>query len=82
MGRATQGVRLIDLTKRGDTIASVCKVDSDPEEEIEKDLSEEMSQVTDKELDAELLKRLSNESEAEKEIEADEIEDDASSLEE
>ncbi|MDE6424363.1 MAG: DNA gyrase subunit A, partial [Muribaculaceae bacterium] len=39
MGRATQGVRLIDLTKRGDKIASVCKVDSDPEEEIEKDLS-------------------------------------------
>ncbi|MDE6295081.1 MAG: DNA gyrase subunit A, partial [Muribaculaceae bacterium] len=32
MGRATQGVKLIDLTKRGDTIASVCKVDSDPEE--------------------------------------------------
>ncbi len=32
MGRATQGVKLIDLTKRGDRIASVCKVDSDPEE--------------------------------------------------
>ena len=32
-GRATQGVKLIDLSKRGDTIASVCKVDSDPEEE-------------------------------------------------
>ncbi len=31
MGRATQGVKLIDLTKRGDSIASVCKVDSDPE---------------------------------------------------
>lgn len=31
MGRATQGVKLIDLNKRGDTIASVCKVDSDPE---------------------------------------------------
>lgn len=33
MGRATQGVRLIDLSKRGDHIASVCKVDSAPEEE-------------------------------------------------
>lgn len=33
MGRATQGVRLIDLTKRNDSIASVCKVDSEPEEE-------------------------------------------------
>lgn len=31
MGRATQGVKLIDLTKRGDSIASVCKVDSNPE---------------------------------------------------
>lgn len=37
MGRATQGVKLIDLTKRGDTIASVCKVNSDPEEEVETD---------------------------------------------
>ena len=34
MGRNTQGVRLIDLTKRGDTIASVCKVASDPQKEI------------------------------------------------
>lgn len=32
-GRATQGVKLIDLGKRGDTIASVCKVDSEREEE-------------------------------------------------
>ncbi|MDE6648604.1 MAG: DNA gyrase subunit A [Muribaculaceae bacterium] len=40
-GRNTQGVKLIDLTKRGDKIASVCVVDSDPEEEIEKELAEE-----------------------------------------
>lgn len=39
-GRNTQGVKLIDLTKRGDKIASVCVVDSDPEEE---------EQVTDSE---------------------------------
>lgn len=32
-GRNTQGVKLIDLNKRGDKIASVCVVDSDPEEE-------------------------------------------------
>ena len=34
MGRATQGVRLINLTKKNDTIASVCKVISadEPEE--------------------------------------------------
>lgn len=35
MGRATQGVKLIDLAKRGDNIASVCKVDSDPEEDAD-----------------------------------------------
>jgi DNA gyrase, A subunit len=33
MGRYTQGVRLINLEKRGDEIASVCCVDTDPEEE-------------------------------------------------
>jgi DNA gyrase subunit A len=33
MGRATQGVRLINLEKRNDEIASVCKVLSEPEEE-------------------------------------------------
>lgn len=35
MGRATQGVRLINLTKKNDTIASVCKVDSNSDEDIE-----------------------------------------------
>ncbi|WP_300728324.1 DNA gyrase subunit A [uncultured Bacteroides sp.] len=33
MGRATQGVRLIDLEKRNDRIGSVCKVTSETEEE-------------------------------------------------
>ena len=33
MGRATQGVRLIDLEKRNDQIGSVCKVASENEEE-------------------------------------------------
>lgn len=33
MGRATQGVRIINLDKRGDEIASVCCVDTNPEEE-------------------------------------------------
>lgn len=32
MGRATQGVRLINLEKRHDEIASVCRVASEPEE--------------------------------------------------
>jgi len=33
MGRATQGVRLINLEKRNDEISSVCKVESEVEEE-------------------------------------------------
>jgi len=35
MGRATQGVRLINLEKRNDQIASICKVDSEIAEESE-----------------------------------------------
>ena len=35
MGRATQGVRLINLTKKNDCIASVCKVMSNQEEDVE-----------------------------------------------
>ncbi|MDE6040486.1 MAG: DNA gyrase subunit A, partial [Muribaculaceae bacterium] len=35
MGRYTQGVRIINLAKRNDAIASVCVVDSDPETEVE-----------------------------------------------
>ena len=33
MGRATQGVRLINLEKRNDQIGSICKVDSEPIED-------------------------------------------------
>ena len=32
MGRATQGVKLINLEKRNDQIGSICKVDSVPED--------------------------------------------------
>lgn len=46
MGRATQGVRLINLTKKNDQIASVCKVISQPDEE-EEILEEEGSVETD-----------------------------------
>lgn len=35
LGRAAQGVRIINLEKRNDVIASVCCVPSDPEEETE-----------------------------------------------
>ena len=34
LGRATQGVKLINLEKRHDAISSVCKVDSDKVEDI------------------------------------------------
>jgi DNA gyrase subunit A len=44
IGRATQGVRLINLGKRNDEIASVCKVMSEPEvEEIEEIVENEMN---------------------------------------
>ena len=43
-GRNTQGVKLIDLTKRGDRIASVCVVDTDPEEDSEEEESEQALQ--------------------------------------
>ena len=45
MGRATQGVRLINLTKKNDSIASVCKVMSASEEEVvEQENKREMEQ--------------------------------------
>ena len=44
MGRATQGVRLINLTKKNDTIASVCKVTSSQEEDVEE------AEIVDEEL--------------------------------
>ena len=43
MGRATQGVRLINLTKKNDVIASVCKVQKATEEE----LAEETAEIED-----------------------------------
>lgn len=53
MGRNTQGVKIINLSKRGDTIASVCCVDADPEEEtvqIAPD-AEELPELSDAELE-------------------------------
>lgn len=43
MGRATQGVRLINLEKRNDQIGSVCKVTSESLEEV--DLSDEDEEI-------------------------------------
>ncbi len=44
MGRATQGVRLINLDKRNDEIASVCKVDSQEDEENDIPLDENVGE--------------------------------------
>ena len=40
MGRATQGVRLINLERRGDSIGSVCRVDSEKEVEMDENAAE------------------------------------------
>ena len=51
MGRATQGVRLINLEKRNDVIASVCCVDADPEEEVEEVIEgEELPEIADEQI--------------------------------
>lgn len=52
MGRYTQGVRIINLEKRGDSIASVCSVATDPESEVAAVApdAEELPQLTEDEL--------------------------------
>jgi DNA gyrase subunit A len=48
MGRATQGVRLINLSKKNDVIASVCKVmSSELEAIVEQKSREEWNQNND-----------------------------------
>jgi DNA gyrase subunit A len=52
MGRATQGVRLINLTKKNDSIASVCKVmhSQAEEEDIEEaEIDAEAAQASEAE---------------------------------
>lgn len=52
MGRATQGVRLINLEKRNDQIGSVCKVTSESEEEEAANSEEELNtEITTEERD-------------------------------
>lgn len=50
-GRATQGVRLINLEKRGDSIASVCCVDTDPVEEIDEEVLENQIEAVEDAVD-------------------------------
>ncbi|MCM1035999.1 MAG: DNA gyrase subunit A [Bacteroides sp.] len=52
-GRATQGVRLINLEKRADEIASVCVVPTDPEAEAEHIDGEELPELDLAQVDAE-----------------------------
>lgn len=48
MGRATQGVRLINLTKKNDVISSVCKVmSSDLEALVEAESRKEWAQTSE-----------------------------------
>lgn len=49
MGRATQGVRLINLTKKNDTIAGVCKVMSAADEEAVESEAETTGEVVTEE---------------------------------
>ena len=70
MGRATQGVRIINLQKRSDAIASVCCVEADPEEE-----------AVQIEQNPETLPGLTDTVEPDDDIEADDI-DDAEEIEE
>ena len=67
MGRATQGVRVINLEKRNDSIASVCCVDTDPEEEVE--------QVDGEELEAPIVDGLEDVEDVESEDETQENEE-------
>ena len=51
-GRATQGVRLINLEKRADEIASVCIVPTSNDEEAIAVDGEELPQLSDENLNA------------------------------
>ena len=68
MGRATQGVRIINLGKRNDVIASICCVDTDPEEEVQAiEEGEALPEMTEAEIaiEAEAEDALETENEAE-----------------
>jgi len=74
MGRYTQGVRLINLEKRSDTIASVCCVASDPDEEVDAvEEGEELEALSDSDLNT-ADEEVADNDEAETEPETDEAE--------
>ena len=75
MGRATQGVRIINLEKRNDTIASVCCVDADPEEEVEQ-IAPDAEELPELNIDDEIDETDEEIVEDEAETEADDTESD------
>lgn len=75
MGRATQGVRIINLEKRNDTIASVCCVDADPEEEVEQ-IAPDAEELPELNIDDEIDETDEEIVEDESETEADDTESD------
>ena len=81
MGRATQGVRLINLTKKNDVIASVCKVmGAELEAQVEQMSRSEWAQKSDSirrdtQADPSEVEELTNEDEIEKLPEDDIVED-------
>jgi len=62
-GRATQGVRLINLEKRGDQIGSVCKVSSEEEEGITDELVEPIIEGENVELNESSVNQVSEDKE-------------------
>ena len=60
MSRATQGVRIINLDKRGDTIASACCVPADPEQEVVA-VAPDAEQLTGEEIDPQLDEEIEDE---------------------
>ena len=79
-GRATQGVRIINLEKRNDTIASVCCVESDPDEETENDIidteAEEITEAIDEMLDIDANDDEDNAPEDDEDVDIFDAEDD------
>ena len=69
MGRATQGVRLINLDRRNDEIASVCKVNAQEDEEDIEILVEDVTDSTEVEIDTKNDENSDSASEIEKENE-------------
>jgi DNA gyrase subunit A len=81
IGRATQGVRLINLEKRNDEIASVCKVVSEEDVESAENSALEDAAETSNSGEEETLAGLLNDESLNEEDTNEEISDDEDSIE-